>query len=223
MNEIKLSPRMAITITNTGNEKKLKEIFESSGAAISFSWHGQGTAPSAIMDLFGLSGREKYITAGFIDRSRTAELFRNLDEKLSFSQKGHGIAFTLSPISMQSQMMATLKKDEQTEGDENEMKEQTPYVAILAAVTGGYSDDVVEAARSAGARGGTIIKGMRDGTHEVSETLGVPLMEEQDFVLILVPRENKIAVMNAITAECGINTDAHGIVSAFALDEVFGL
>ncbi len=220
MNEMKLSPRLAITITNSGNEKKLKEAFELSGMNVSFTCHGQGTAPSAIMDLFGLSGREKLITAGFVDRSGTAELFKNLDEKLSFSQKGHGIAFTLSPISMQSQIMAILH---QTQGDENQMKEQTPYVAILTAVAGGFSEEVVEAARSAGARGGTIIKGMRDGTHEISETLGVPLMEEQDFVLILVPRENKADVMNAITAKCGINTEAHGVVSAFALDEVFGL
>ncbi len=220
MNEMKLSPRLAVTITNTGNEKKLKEVFEQSGMAISFTCHGQGTAPSAIMDLFGLSGREKLITAGFIDKSGTATLFKNLEEKLSFSQKGHGIAFTLSPISMQSQIMAILH---QTQGDENQMKEQTPYVAILTAVAGGFSEEVVEAARSAGARGGTIMKGMRDGTHEISETLGVPLMEEQDFVLILVPREKKADVMNAITAKCGINTEAHGVVSAFALDEVFGL
>ncbi|MBR6633713.1 MAG: hypothetical protein IKL05_05375 [Clostridia bacterium] len=223
MTELKLSPRLAFTITNTGNEKKLKEAFEASGSAITFSCHGHGTAPSAMMELFGLSGREKLITAGFLDRTKTAELFRQLDEKLSFSQKGRGIAFTLSPSSMQSQVMALLKREEQTQGDENEMKEQAPYVAILAAVTGGYSDDVVEAARSAGARGGTIIKGMRDGSHEVSEALGIPLMEEQDFVLILVPRENKLEVMNAITTECGINTEAHGVVSAFNLDEVFGL
>lgn len=222
MSELKISPRFAITVTNAGNDKKIKEAFEQAGVSVVFTCHGQGTAPSAIMDLFGLSGREKLITAGFVDRSETPRLFKTLDEKMSFSQKGHGIAFTMSPICMQKCMMSVINK-ETPKGDESKMNEQTSYIAILAAVAGGFSEEVVEAARSAGARGGTIMKGMRDCNHEVSKTLGVPLVEEQDFVLILVPKDTKNAVMDAITAKCGINTEAHGIVSAFPLDEVFGL
>ena len=49
------------------------------------------------------------------------------------------------------------------------------------------------------------------------------VVEEQDFVLILVPRENKSEVMDAITTKCGIKTEAHGIVTAFPVDEVFGI
>lgn len=221
MNDIKIAPRVVFTITNQGNEKKVKEAFDQSGVGGIFTCHGQGTAPSAMMSLFGLNGREKIVSAGFTDRSNTARLFRHLDEKMSFSEKGRGIAFTVAPSSMQSQVMSTINKEEQ--GDENEMSEQIPYTAILAAVAGGFSDDVVEAARSAGARGGTIIKGTRDMHHEVSETLGVPLVEEQEFVLILVPREMKAQVMDAITAKCGIKTEAHGIVSSFPVDEVFGI
>lgn len=221
MNDIKIAPRVVFAITNQGNEKKVKEAYDQSGVGGIFTCHGQGTAPSAMMSLFGLNGREKIVSAGFTDRSNTARLFRHLDEKMSFSEKGRGIAFTVAPSSMQSQVMSTINKEEQ--GDENQMSEQIPYTAILAAVAGGFSDDVVEAARSAGARGGTIIKGTRDMHHEVSETLGVPLVEEQEFVLILVPREMKAQVMDAITAKCGIKTEAHGIVSSFPVDEVFGI
>ena len=222
MNEMKIVPRLVITITNSGNDKKVREAFEMSHLPVCFTCHGQGTAPSAMMELFGLSGREKVITAAFVDKANTAKLFGNLDEKLSFSQKGHGIACTFAPSSMQKQMLSVLHKENE-QGDDTEMSEQIPYTAILAAVAGGFSDDVVEAARSAGARGGTIIKGTRDMHHEVSETLGVPLVEEQEFVLILVPREMKAEVMNAITAKCGIKTEAHGIVSSFPVDEVFGI
>lgn len=221
MNNIKIAPRLVFAITNPGNEKKVKEVFDQSGVGSFFTCHGQGTAPSAMMALFGLTGREKIISAGFTDKSNTGNFFKLLDEKMSFSEKGRGIAFAMAPSSMQSLVMSTIKKEEQ--GDENEMNEQVPYTAILAAVAGGFSDDVVEAARSAGARGGTIIKGTRDMHHEVSETLGVPLVEEQEFVLILVPREMKASVMDAITSKCGIKTEAHGIVSSFPVDEVFGI
>ncbi len=223
MNTVKFSPRLIITITNASNEKKVKEAFEMSGVGIVSACHGQGTAPSAMMDLFGLSGRDKIITAGFIGKDSKKLLFSHLDEKLSFSQKGRGIAFTLSPISMQKKIIDALQNNTSAKGDENEMNEQTPYVAILTAVAGGFSEEVVESARSAGARGGTIIKGMRETAKEMAESLGLPLVEEQEFVLILVPAEDKTAVMNAITAKCGINTEANGIIAAFALDEVYGL
>ncbi len=222
MNDTKFSPRLVFTITNAGNEKKVKEAFEMSGMTMAFTCHGQGTAPSAIMDLFGLSGREKIINSGFISKNDTKLLFASLDEKLSFSQKGHGIAFTIALTGMQKKILDSINNTSE-KGDDSEMNEQTPYTAILAAVAGGFSEEVVEAARSAGARGGTVIKGIREAAKDISESLGIPQLEDQEFVLILVPADTKKDVMNAITSKCGINTAAHGVVSALPLDEVYGL
>ena len=87
----------------------------------------------------------------------------------------------------------------------------------------GYSDDVVDAARNAGAKGGTVMKGRRRSSEQVSHHFGISMQEEQDFVMIVVPRDKKNETMAAITGVCGLGTDAHGIVLALPVDEVMGL
>lgn len=41
--------------------------------------------------------------------------------------------------------------------------------------------------------------------------------------MIVVPQEQKSAVMQAVTAACGLNTPAHGVTAALPVDEVMGL
>ena len=50
---------------------------------------------------------------------------------------------------------------ERTEQDMAELHKHSNHVAIMVAVASGYSDDVIDAARAAGAKGGTVIRGRR--------------------------------------------------------------
>lgn len=97
------------------------------------------------------------------------------------------------------------------------------YAAIWVALSNGYSSDAIDAARSAGAMGGTILKGRRQNSERISRKLGISMQEEEEFVVIVTPREKKAAVMNAISDACGLRTDAHGIILSLPVDEVIGL
>ena len=59
--------------------------------------------------------------------------------------------------------------------------------------------------------------------HEYRRKLGISMQEEEEFVVIVTPREKKAAVMNAISDACGLRTDAHGIILSLPVDEVIGL
>ncbi len=99
----------------------------------------------------------------------------------------------------------------------------TEYALLLVSVTGGFSDQVIDAARRAGARGGTVIKGRRRSDERTRQRFGISLQEEQDFVMIVVPREQKTAVMTAINTACGLGTPAHGVVVAMPVETAMGL
>ena len=103
------------------------------------------------------------------------------------------------------------------------MKETSNYTALWISVAGGYGDDVVEAARSAGAKGGTMIKGKRCGAESAAQYLGIPMQAEQDFVMIVIPKDKKAEVMAAISDKCGLKTEAHGVVMSMPVDDVMGL
>lgn len=103
------------------------------------------------------------------------------------------------------------------------MKDKTEYTVIMASVASGYSDDVVDAARKAGAKGGTVMKGRRRNSEKVSRHFGISMQEEQDFVMIVVPKEKKNEIMTAISGACGLGSKAHGVVVALPVDDVLGL
>lgn len=88
-----------------------------------------------------------------------------MEAQLSIKRKGGGIAVTIPVTGMQSPILSMLSDEtkeivrKRIEGDEDKVKETSNYTALWISVAGGYGDDVVEAARSAGAKGGTMIKG----------------------------------------------------------------
>ena len=103
------------------------------------------------------------------------------------------------------------------------MKETPGNSVIWVSVAGGYSEDVVEAARSAGARGGTVMKGGRRGQEQMTQFVGISVQEEQEFVMIVVPDEKKTELMSAINQACGLKTKAHGVVLSLPVDDAIGL
>ncbi|MCH5258066.1 MAG: P-II family nitrogen regulator, partial [Lachnospiraceae bacterium] len=222
-------PRMVITITREEDQKKLEEVFDSMDIPMCFQFRGKGTATSEMMDIFGLRGTTRLLTGAFLSKTQVKPLFEMMNRQLSFRHKGGGIAITVPVIGMQSCVLELVNDENQDEtekelkGDETEMKEKSGYALIWVSVTGGYSDDVVDAARNAGAKGGTVMKGRRRSSERTSHHFGISMQEEQEFVMIVVPREKKNDTMSAIMDACGLHTKAHGVVWSLPVDEVMGL
>jgi len=75
------------------------------------------------------------------------------------------------------------------ENKDNKIKNaELVFELIVVIVNKGEAFDVVEASKSMGAEGGTIILGRGTGIHENLKILGVPIEPEKEIVLILVPR-----------------------------------
>ena len=94
---------------------------------------------------------------------------------------------------------------------------------IIVAVREGFSDDVIDTAVKAGANGGSVIRGRRRGSEAVVQFLGISMQEEQDFVMIIVPKEKKSHIMQEISSVCGLQSEAHGIIFSVPVDEVLGI
>lgn len=86
---------------------------------------------------------------------------------------------------------------------------------VVCIVNAGFSQNVVEAAREAGARGGTIIRGRGSANPEAEEFFGVTIQPDKEIVLVLVPANIKDAVLTAIYKGSGLSQEGQGI--AFSL------
>ena len=97
------------------------------------------------------------------------------------------------------------------------------HEVIFCIVNSGYSDAVMEAAKKAGARGGTIINARGTAGKEAETFFHITVQPEKEIVMILVQKEIKDAVLNALYEEVGLDTAGQGIAFSVPVDNVVGL
>lgn len=139
-----------------------------------------------------------------------------------------GIAFTVSLTGLNKLLMRMLVESDQEVAVHNIRKggnimSDTKYALIVAAVNIGFSGDVMDAARAAGASGGTVIHSRWIGNEEVAASWGLSMQEEKEIVLILSEAEKKTEIMGGISEKCGMRSEAKGLVMALPIDAVMGL
>lgn len=100
---------------------------------------------------------------------------------------------------------------------------QTQNDLIVAIVKKGFNPDIVNAAKSAGAQGATIIPGRGSGVHEQKKILGIAIEPEKDIILIVVEREISDKVLSAIIKEGHLDQPNTGIAFAIELSKVVGI
>ena len=81
----------------------------------------------------------------------------------------------------------------------------------------------MDAAKSAGATGGTLLHARRVGFEDVENIFGFTIQPEKDILAILAESGNKNAIMKQITEVAGINTESRALVLALPVDEIMGL
>ena len=96
------------------------------------------------------------------------------------------------------------------------MPDHNAFQLIVAIVSQGRCPRLIEAAKGAGAEGATIVRGRGTGVHESATFLGVPIEPEKDVLLVLIPRDETDAVLDAMVRAGKLDQPGKGI--AFVLD-----
>ena len=105
---------------------------------------------------------------------------------------------------------------------EGERKMEEKFIRCLWLLLKGFSDEVMAAARKAGARGGTIMKARGTGEHEIVKFLGMTIEPEKDVIIILAKKDKRSEIMKAIYEKAGLHTEGNGLVIALPVDDVVG-
>ncbi len=94
---------------------------------------------------------------------------------------------------------------------------------VLCIVNAGWSDAVMDAARSVGAQGGTVIKARGTANLEAETFFHITVQPEKEMVMILVPQSLKEPLMRALYNQVGLDTPGQGIAFSLPVDSVVGL
>ena len=94
---------------------------------------------------------------------------------------------------------------------------------VFCIVNAGYSQVVMDAARSAGARGGTVIHGRGTANPDAEEKFHIVVHPDKEIVMILVSSEIRDEVLREVNAAAGLDTAGQGIAYSMPVDRVIGI
>lgn len=182
---------------------------------------GRGTVSNAVLNLLGIKSQRKDIIKLLVESEKAKEIMDCLDHELQLTKPGHGIAFTTPVLSVFGQRGTAGEQTAQNtvKGPEGEYM----FKKLTVIVDRGISDDVMDIARKAGAKGGTILHGRGAGAEIATNLFGVEIEPEKELVIILLPNDIVDKVANALTEELGLNQPSKGILFIEPVLETRGL
>ena len=191
-----------ITITDRSRAEQFAAWFRTHGISLVLTALGQGTATTEVLDFLGLEATEKAVL--FCVSPRSPRLVRQAARDLWLDVPGQGVLMTVPVNSIGGSTAKEYLLHEQ-EG-ETAMEREIAHDLIVVIANQGSTDLVMDAAREAGATGGTVIHAKGTGTDLVRKFFGVSIASEQEMVFILARSEAKKPIMKAIMAKAGISS-----------------
>ena len=97
------------------------------------------------------------------------------------------------------------------------------HEVIFAIVNSGYADDVMDIAREQGVRGGTILNARGVVREEAAAFFGITLHQDKEILMMVVEKNIRDNVLNAIYKQMGMAKKAKGIAFSLPVSDVAGL
>lgn len=220
MNDIHLM----ITISDRVHLADIVSLYQETGIDVNFIMLGQGTATNDVLDVLGLDRSEKAVCMAVVTEDVWKEAKRGLERKIRIDVPGIGIAFIVPMSSIGGRRELAFLTDglNFVKGEETEMK-GTKRELLVIICNQGYNEIVMNAARGAGAAGGTVIHARGTGMQKAEKFLGISLASEKDIIFIVTRTSQKNGIMEAIMKDAGIGTKAAAIVFSLPVSGTAGL
>lgn len=212
------------TIVDRKAVNKYLDLYRENDLHVMYLTLGYGTVSSEILDYFGLDSREKAVAFSVLQGSSWETIKTQLQKKLKIDAPGEGIAFTipLSSIGGKKALQFLLGSEDYKKEEESTLK-NTTHDLIIVISEQGYTNMIMDAARSAGAYGGTVLHAKGTGMEAAEKFMGVSLAAEKEMVFIVTKTEQKNAIMQAIMKDAGLDSKAKSIVFSLPVTDTAGL
>lgn len=215
---------LMVTVIDRKVGKKYQSLYRENGHNVMFSSLGFGTAASDILNYLGLEATEKAVIFSVQEEEKWLHIKKQLQKKLRIDAPGGGIAFIvpLSSIGGKKSLQFLLEKQDYQKEEESTLKD-TVHELIIVIANQGNIEMVMDAARGAGAYGGTVLHARGTGMEKAEQFLGFSLASEKEMIFIVAKKEQKNNIMKAIMENAGAESRAKSIVFSLPVTDTAGL
>lgn len=215
---------MMMSIVDRTRLPEFAALFQEGGVEMNFVALGRGTATSEHLNLLGLDDSEKAVILSVVTGEKWKLLKKGMTNRIRIDIPGTGISLVipLSSVGGRRELELLTEGQNYVRGEESTMKE-TAKEMLVVICNQGYAEVVMDAAKAAGARGGTVIHAHGTGQKKAEKFLGISLASEKDIIYIVMPTKEKNTIMQAIMKEAGLETNAKAIVFSLPVTDTAGL
>lgn len=187
--------KLLVSIVPHDSGELISNAAKSAGAGGGTIAMGRGTASNGVLQLLGLGDTSKDIVYIVLEEEKL-EAVRAAIISAAEAKKHFGVLFTLEVGSFaKAGNTVSIEKSESKGG---KTMATSTYQMINVIVNKGYAEDAMEAARKAGAGGGTIIGARGTAKEGDAAFFGMKIVPEKEMLMILVPADKKDAIVQAV-------------------------
>ncbi len=215
---------LMITVADRKQLPTFLEFYEKHQVNVGVLALGRGLASSEVLDYLGLEDAVKAVAVSVVTDSVWAALKKGLEQELRIDIPGSGIVFTvpMGSIGGKRQLLFLTAGQNYEKGEESVLK-GTDHELVIVITNQGYTELVMDAARDAGAAGGTMLHAKGVGMKYAEKFLGVSLVAEKELILMVVKTEKKNEIMKAVMDEAGLESRARSVVFSLPVTSTAGL
>jgi hypothetical protein len=215
---------LMVTIFDRGQDERILHLLTDASVTFNLLALGRGTANSQILSYLGLGETGKTLLFSIMSQKQSKALLERVGNEVGPDKHNRGIVFTLPIGSVYGAPAGAFPQGvSETESGEQVMEQNVQYDLILVVANRGFADVVMEAAKRAGATGGTVVHARGTGAKEMEKFFGVTILPEKDLVLIVTQSEAGRGIMEAVIDEAGPHTDARAVTFSLPVNGVAGL
>ena len=211
-----------ITIIRRSDAEEYERFFGERGAGVIYALTCNGTVHKRTLDLLGIERSEKTMLITVTDGESLKRLTRGLTAEMHIDLPDRGVAMAVPLASIGGAHTLEYLTGEQIDQEKETENMHSDHELIVAIYERGFTDMVMDAARSAGAGGGTTVRARGTGAKAAEKFFGISLAEEKEMVFIVSDVNKKKDIMRAIMQDAGINTKAHALVFSLPVSETAG-
>ena len=207
-----------ITITDRSRCGEFAAWYQEQGIPLVLTALGSGTATTEILDCLGLEATEKAVL--FCVAPHSPQLVRRAEKAQWLDVPGRGILMTVPVSSIGGAAARDYLLQQEAE---KSMEKEITHELLVVITNQGHTDMVMDAARAAGATGGTAVHAKGTGTELAKKFFGVSIAAEKELIFILTLEETRVPIMKAIMAQAGMQTEAQSLVFSLPVSDIAGL
>lgn len=206
-------------IVNERLASKVIKITKNAGAKGATIFYGKGLVKNKVLEILGIDYLFKEIVLIVVEKEKETTILSALTEELSLEKPNHGIVFSVSL----NNFIGTSHLHDYDGNNQSGYPEEGMYEAIFTIVNKGSAEEVIDAAKSEGAKGGTIINARGSGIHEPEMFFAMEIEPEKEIVLILAKKELTKKIIETVCAKLHIREPGNGIIFTLNVSQAIGL